>query len=100
MSEEFQLLRESDRGQKAKDVLNNEVFTEAFSVIRESLHQKFELSKASDKDVREEAYRYLKVLVEIERHITTVMNTGKMADMMLSEREKKLKRIHPVHGAA
>lgn len=88
MSDTDKLRNEMSRGIRAQQVLENDLVKEALSTIRESILSSWELSKANDKEGREEAWKMLKVVNEFERHLRTVMDTGKMATFELSRLEK------------
>jgi protein involved in temperature-dependent protein secretion len=85
-----QLLREISRGEQAKRLLDNPLLQEAFTTIRASLHEKFAASPAADREAREEIYRLLKVTGELERHLKTALETGKLAE---TQRESLLSRV-------
>lgn len=79
---------EQSRGQQAQDLLHHELIQEFLTKIRENLRKEFELSKAGDKEGREEVWRMLKVVNEFERHFVTIIDTGKMAEKQLSLGER------------
>lgn len=85
-----QLLNEISRGIKARQLMENPLLQEAFQTIRQSLHDKFEGSKDGDNQARERIWMMLKVVGEVERHIESVADTGKMAEQ---QRESLLKRM-------
>lgn len=84
------LLQEISRGVKAKQLMENPLLQEAFQTIRSNLHDKFEGSKDGDSQARERIWMMLKVVNEVERHLETVVDTGRMAEQ---QRESLLKRV-------
>lgn len=90
------------RGTRAEQLLENDLLNEAFTKIRENLHQQFEQSSANDAEGREEAWKMLKVISEVERHLKSVVHTGKIAKKekeIEEEKQKRLKRVHPRFGS-
>ena len=89
------------RGERAQALLDNDLLNEAFGKIRSNLHEQFEKSSAKDTEGREEAWKMLKVISEVERHLKSVIHTGKLAKAekeMESEKQARLKRVHPRYG--
>ena len=82
--------QEVSRGARAKQLTDDPLFKEAITTIRENLTRKWTESDPKDKDGREEVYRYLKVLSEVERFFLTVIQSGQIAQEELS-RVQKLK---------
>lgn len=74
------LLRELSRGEQARRLMDSPLLREAIDTIRASLHGKFEASGVADREAREEIFRLLKVTGEFERHLSSVMETGKLAE--------------------
>lgn len=83
-----QLLKEMDRGQQARDLLEHPLMQEAFSTIRESYLTQWKNSPARDADGREKIWAYLKQLDLIEAHLTTTLETGKMAQHQIGLMER------------
>ncbi len=67
------------RGREAELLMNNPMLVEALSSIREGLEKVWRNSPIPDVEVREEAFRELKLLNLFETHLTKTMTTGKMA---------------------
>lgn len=83
-----QLSREVARGQEAKDLLDHDLIRESFAIIRNNLLSEYEGSKSHDKEGREDAYRQLKALNEIKRHLSSVLETGKMAEQQITKMQQ------------
>lgn len=86
MNEENKLYQELSKGTQAKDLLTNEIFTEAFEAVTESINSKILQSGPSESEYRELMYHAMqgaKLFYSLlKRHI----ETGNMA-------EKELERI-------
>lgn len=85
MDEEIELRR----GDLARQILENDVFTDSFSIIRDNIHKDFENSKSSDSEGREKCWFQLNALKAIEQHIHSVFDTGKMARAAREARKPK-----------
>ena len=80
------LLKERERANLAKQVLDNPLWQEAVEKVAKSYRSTMESETATD-EAALEARRSLHLLKQVQRQIETVMQTGKMADM-------ELERIH------
>ena len=87
---------EIDRGYRAKHILEDELFKEAFDTIHNNLTLHWQQSIASDKEGREDAWRMLKALNEVKRFFQVAMETGKMAEQQISLVEKFKNQIRRV----
>lgn len=103
MTDEFKLNREVARGDRAKAILDDEIYQEAWREVEAAIIQKWRECPIRDRDGAHELKLMLKLLEDVHGHINTVMQSGKMAAMQLEaekKRKEQLRRIHPVHGAA
>lgn len=82
MSKEKQ---EINRGILAQQVIDNPVYKESIILIKADLMQKFETTKYSDSDQRDEIWRTMQNLNRLENKIARVMQTGKMSQTMLDK---------------
>ena len=77
------------RGEQAVALLNHPLLREAFDKIKSELTDAWISSPARDVEGRESLYLSLKLLNQVESHMTSVINTGKMAEVLLSRRGMK-----------
>lgn len=89
---EDHLRREAARGQLAQDLLDHELFREAFGSVESAIIQKWKDCPVRDKEVQHELKIMLKLLTEVRRHVETVAETGTLATTQLIE-EGKLKKM-------
>lgn len=75
---------ELNEGMLAKQVLDS--VKASLDLIRENLHKEWEQSKADDLDGRENAWRMLKAVNELERSYINKINTGKLASKSLEDK--------------
>ena len=67
--------------------MNNELFNEAFEVLKKELLGQWEQSGSQHTDQRESIWLAIRLLEKIKGHITSIVETGHMA--------KVLEKQHP-----
>ena len=77
--------KEIHLGNKAKRILEDEIFTDAVKKIEERLNQEWLNSPLRDTEAREKIFLMRKMLETIINEITSVMETGKLANKKLSD---------------
>jgi len=82
--------QEVNRGERAKQVLHNELYKEAFTALRASLYDGFCHTKFKDSDERDEIWRKQQAVDFIENYLQEVMETGEIARASLAQRAKKV----------
>lgn len=93
MSDKEKLTQGKNRGVLAKQVLENPVYQEALVIIRGDLMVKFENTKPEDSGKRDEIWRQMRTVAEIEKRIKKVMVDGRVCEAELSRLEKAKKLI-------
>ena len=78
------------KGSRAREILENEVFAEAFTQIEQELVTQWTESPARDADGRERLWTYLQMLRKVKATLVSTMETGKLAKQEL-EHQRKLK---------
>lgn len=81
---------EINRGERAKQVLENELYKEAFAKLREQLIQGFEQTNFKQSDERDEIWRKLQSANFVQDYLEEVMETGKIARETLAQKAKKV----------
>jgi hypothetical protein len=76
------------RAREAKSIIENPLVIEAIELIRANVTSKWEASKSSDKEGREQAWMMLKAVNEFQRFFEHALQTGKVAEHELSLLEK------------
>lgn len=66
-------------GQKAEQLLKNEILIDAFEKLEIEYLSIIKNSEIADVEVRENAYRLMRSLQLLQRHLETVVSTGKIA---------------------
>ena len=75
------------REERAKSLLQNELFNEAFDVLRKDLMDRWEASGSSELEARESIWLAMRLLDKLYGHITSIVETGHM--------NKVLDKQHP-----
>ena len=74
------------REQQANRLLNDPLYNEAFDLLAENIHNTWISTSIDEVEAREQAWLSLRLLERIRLHLTSIIETGKMA--------KKLKEYH------
>ena len=80
-------MNNEEREIRAKSLLQNELFNEAFEELRKELLSQWEQSGSQNIDQRESIWLAIRLLEKIKGHITSIVETGHMA--------KVLEKQHP-----
>ena len=75
------------REERAKNLLSNELFNEAFEVIRKDLMNRWSASGSTELEARESIWLAMRLLDRLYGHITSIVETGHM--------NKVLEKQHP-----
>ena len=75
-------MSDEHRGEKAKNLLNNELFNEAFDVLRKDLMGRWEISGSTELEARESIWLAMRLLDKLYSHITSIVETGHMNKVM------------------
>tara|TARA_R100001594_G_scaffold53866_1_gene87467 strand:- start:2520 stop:2768 length:249 start_codon:yes stop_codon:yes gene_type:complete len=76
-----------EREGRAKSLLNDPLFNEAFDVIKEDLMNRWNVSGSTEVEARESIWLAMRLLDRINAHIKSIVETGHM--------NKVLKQQHP-----
>lgn len=80
-------------GNRAKEVLENEVFQAVFGDIEKEVIDQWTNSPARDSTGREHLWQYLMLLRKVKTHITTALETGKLAQLDLQHKQSLYDRM-------
>jgi hypothetical protein len=78
---------------RAKEVLDNEAFQAAFSDIEKEVIEQWTNSPARDQDGRERLWVYLSLLRKVKAHLSTSVETGKLARLDLDHKQSKAQQL-------
>lgn len=83
--------RDVERGRRAQDVLDNEVYRDSYTLIEQELIRLWRESR--DKDERDELHRLLRMLDKARNVLETVMRTGRLAQDAIQQKQSLLQRV-------
>jgi hypothetical protein len=78
---------DDERARHANNILQNDLFKEAFEVLREDLMSRWGHSGSTESEARESIWLAMRLLDRLESHFKSIVETGKMA--------KALEKQHP-----
>ena len=70
------------REEKAKNLLSNELFNEAFDVLRKDLMNRWESSGSTELEARVSIWLAMRLLDRLHGHIKSIVETGHMNKML------------------
>mgnify|MGYP001242704739 FL=1 len=88
MMDNNKLETERQRGEKAKLLLEEPLFKEAFDLLKEEYQSAMFQTKHNDDDVRKALWQAYHITDKVENHFKTVMETGKLATVQLNQIKK------------
>lgn len=74
-------------GNRAKEVLENEAFIEAFEAIEKEVIEQWTNSPARDQEGREKLWSYLHLLRKVRTQLTSTLESGKLAQVELQHQQ-------------
>ena len=78
-----------EREGRAKSLLNDPLFNEAFDAIKEDLMNRWNVSGSTEVEARESIWLAMRLLDKIYSHISSIVETGHMNEIL----EKQAKKI-------
>ena len=81
-----------DRGRRAKELLENELFNEAWINIRTGLVAVWEATNTLDAETRERCFLSVKLLDRLKAEFVRVLQGGKLAALEIVELERERAR--------
>jgi len=87
-------------GDRAREVLENEAFEQAFTDIKTEIIEQWTNSPVRDLDGREKLYQLLKLADKLKANLQTSLETGTMAKLDLAHQETLAQKAKRVIGLA
>lgn len=81
-------LSEIKRGERAAEVLENELYKEAIEKVRNGIIQSMAISPLGDSETHNRLVIAMQLLNQIEKSLKDVVTTGKMAGLQTSDKRK------------
>jgi hypothetical protein len=88
MSED-QLETAMNRGQRARELLENELLIEAFAKLEADYITGWRTTRVADKEAREKLWLALNIVGKVQDHLKTIVAGGKLAQTELRMRTGK-----------
>lgn len=83
-------LNEIKRGEQAEKILSNEVYKDAFNTVKLNIINAMNASALSDERTHNRLVIALQTLNQIEKSLSDVMQTGKMAKLQVEDKRFKV----------
>jgi hypothetical protein len=78
-------LEEIKKGEQAQKILESQVYQEAFTQVKDNIIEAMQTSPLSDDVTHNRLVIALQTLNQIQRALTSVMQTGKMAQIQVND---------------
>ena len=75
-------MTEEEKLRRANALLNDPLFNEAFDVLKKDLLNRWESSGSPEVEARESIWLAMRLLDRIHAHISSIVETGRMADIL------------------
>lgn len=79
-------------GNRAREVLENEAFSQAFEDIEKEVYERWASSPSTETQAREKLWVYQFLLKELKKNLTTRLETGKLAMLDLEHKRTLVER--------
>lgn len=83
MNQEQKAQEEVNRGDRARDIIENELYQDALVSIKGELFMKLENTKFHESEQRDEIWRQLQTVKWFEQYLQQVLETGKLGRQTL-----------------
>jgi len=75
-------MTDQQRISRAKSLLNDPLFNEAFDVLRKDLMNRWDSSGSTELEARESIWLAMRLLDRIHTHISSIIETGHMNEIL------------------
>ena len=79
-------------GNRAKEILENEVFQSVFDDIEREIFEAWKTSPQRDEAGRKQLHQYQTMLQKVKTHLTSTFETGKLAELDLRHKQSLFDR--------
>ena len=86
-------------GDRAREVLENEAYTQAFADIEQEILNKWKESPARDSEGREKLWQLLSLLQKLQSTLQATFDTGKLAKLELEHKRNLAERVRDARSA-
>lgn len=92
LSEEPRLRAEAMRGQRAHELMADDLMVEAFGTLNTRLTKEWADSPVRDTEGRERIWLMQKLLKSVGDHLSEIAQTGKLASLQLEQERTRLQK--------
>jgi len=92
MTDENKLIRDTGRALRARQLLENELLTEAFKTLEDAYIAAWRSTNVEDQLGREKLFLAINVVGKVKQHLATAIHDGRLAEVELVELAKKRER--------
>lgn len=85
-------------GNRAREILENEVFAQAMADIKQEVINQWQQSPARDSEAREKLWMMLKLAEKLEACIKTTLDTGTLASLEVDHKRTLRERLQGLTG--
>ena len=75
-------LTDEQRARHANNLLQDELFIEAFDVLKKDLMDRWESSGSTEVEARESIWLAMRLLDRVHGHISSIVETGRMTEIL------------------
>ncbi len=75
-------MTKDEKLRRANSLLHDPLFNEAFDVLKKDLLNRWEASGSPEVEARESIWLAMRLLDRIHAHISSIVETGRMADIL------------------
>lgn len=87
MAEQHELIKERERAHLAKQITDNPLWAEFFAEAEQRLIAQWKTG--TTEEFREDVWRYIKLLGQLQKFMEQTLVTGSMAEIALAEMQEK-----------
>ena len=88
----------NERAENARRILENPLFEESIATVRERYRDMIEQTPVSDDKALLDIRKMLHLLREVEQHIQTALEDGKLDEFRVAQQKRTLKDYWNVRG--
>lgn len=85
-----------ERGGRAKEILDNPIFNEAFELLEKEITEQWQQSPARDSEGREKLFLMIGLTRKLKEIIVSTLETGKLADLELTRQRTLMERAKEI----
>lgn len=85
MTDENKLIRDNGKGIRARQLIEDELLTEAFKILEEAYTLAWRSTTIDDNAGREKLFLAVNIIGKVRKHLETALTNGKLAAAELDE---------------